>query len=142
MEVPYLRAKLKKAKDEGAAKRMSLRATQARLEAEATGRALNFPGDVKVDDIERLAIARAKSLFGAEHANVQPHAGSQTNMAVYFAALDPGQAALPGASQLGRHERAAGQQADRLVLLGDRLERLQEQRRVAERDERGWRACR
>jgi glycine hydroxymethyltransferase len=42
-----------------------------------------------VDQIEQLAIDRAKELFGAEHANVQPHAGAQTNMAVYFAALQP-----------------------------------------------------
>src|SRR6266446_9707500 len=37
-----------------------------------------------VDEIEQTAIDRAKELFGAEHANVQPHAGAQTNMAVYF----------------------------------------------------------
>src|SRR5436309_744812 len=43
-----------------------------------------------VDQIEQLAIDRAKELFGAEHANVQPHAGAQTNMAVYMAVLDPG----------------------------------------------------
>ena len=43
-----------------------------------------------VDKVEQLAIERAKKLFGAEHANVQPHSGSQTNMAVYFAALKPG----------------------------------------------------
>ena len=43
-----------------------------------------------VDDIEQLAIDRAKELFGAEHANVQPHAGAQTNMAVYSAMLEPG----------------------------------------------------
>jgi glycine hydroxymethyltransferase len=43
-----------------------------------------------VDEIEQLAIDRAKELFGAEHANVQPHAGAQTNMAVYMAALQPG----------------------------------------------------
>ncbi|MBR5621707.1 MAG: serine hydroxymethyltransferase [Opitutales bacterium] len=43
-----------------------------------------------VDKVEQLAIDRAKQLFGAEHANVQPHSGSQTNMAVYFAALKPG----------------------------------------------------
>jgi glycine hydroxymethyltransferase len=43
-----------------------------------------------VDEIEQLAIDRAKSLFGAEHANVQPHAGAQTNMAVYSAVLEPG----------------------------------------------------
>lgn len=43
-----------------------------------------------VDDAERLAIDRAKELFGAEHANVQPHSGSSANMAVYFACLKPG----------------------------------------------------
>src|SRR4029078_3174395 len=47
-----------------------------------------------VDQIEQLAIDRAKELFGAEHANVQPHAGAQTNMAVYFAALQPGDTIL------------------------------------------------
>ena len=47
-----------------------------------------------VDEIEQLAIDRAKALFGAEHANVQPHAGAQTNMAVYFAALEPGDTIL------------------------------------------------
>uniref|UniRef100_A0A7V4WLD4 Serine hydroxymethyltransferase n=1 Tax=Candidatus Caldatribacterium saccharofermentans TaxID=1454753 RepID=A0A7V4WLD4_9BACT len=43
-----------------------------------------------VDEAETLAIERAKALFGAEHANVQPHSGSQANMAVYFAVLQPG----------------------------------------------------
>lgn len=43
-----------------------------------------------IDKIEQLAIDRAKKLFGANFANVQPHSGSQTNMAVYFAALKPG----------------------------------------------------
>jgi glycine hydroxymethyltransferase len=47
-----------------------------------------------VDEIEQLAIDRAKALFGAEHANVQPHAGAQTNMAVYFACLEPGDTIL------------------------------------------------
>ena len=47
-----------------------------------------------VDEIEQLAIDRAKELFGAEHANVQPHAGAQTNMAVYFACLKPGDTLL------------------------------------------------
>jgi glycine hydroxymethyltransferase len=47
-----------------------------------------------VDQIEQLAIDRAKELFGAEHANVQPHAGAQTNMAVYFATLEPGDTIL------------------------------------------------
>src|SRR3954470_9248636 len=43
-----------------------------------------------VDIIEQLAIDRAKALFGAEHANVQPHAGAQANTAVYHALLQPG----------------------------------------------------
>ncbi|AWI09781.1 serine hydroxymethyltransferase [Ereboglobus luteus] len=43
-----------------------------------------------VDQVERLAIERAKKLFGAEHANVQPHSGSQANFAVYTAVLQPG----------------------------------------------------
>jgi glycine hydroxymethyltransferase len=43
-----------------------------------------------VDEVERLAIERAKALFGAEHVNVQPHSGTSANMAVYFAMLKPG----------------------------------------------------
>jgi glycine hydroxymethyltransferase len=43
-----------------------------------------------VDAVERIAVERARRLFGAEHANVQPHAGSQANMAVYMAMLSPG----------------------------------------------------
>lgn len=47
-----------------------------------------------VDVAEKLAIERAKQLFGAEHANVQPHSGAQANTAVYFAALQPGDPVL------------------------------------------------
>ena len=47
-----------------------------------------------VDVAEALAIARAKQLFGAEHANVQPHSGAQANMAVYFSLLKPGDTVL------------------------------------------------
>ncbi len=47
-----------------------------------------------VDVAENLAIERAKRLFGADHVNVQPHSGSQANMAVYFAALQPGDTVL------------------------------------------------
>ncbi len=47
-----------------------------------------------VDIVENLAIERAKILFGAEHANVQPHSGAQANMAVYFALLKPGDTVL------------------------------------------------
>ncbi|HYY63325.1 MAG TPA: serine hydroxymethyltransferase [Gaiellaceae bacterium] len=53
-----------------------------------------YGGCEVVDDIEQLAIDRARDLFGAEHANVQPHAGAQTNMAVYMAALQPGETIL------------------------------------------------
>src|SRR5512142_2627160 len=49
-----------------------------------------YGGCQYVDVVESLAIARAKALFGAEHANVQPHAGAQANMAVYFTLLKPG----------------------------------------------------
>jgi glycine hydroxymethyltransferase len=47
-----------------------------------------------VDEIEQLAIDRAKDLFGADHANVQPHAGAQANMAVYLGLLEPGDTVL------------------------------------------------
>jgi len=53
-----------------------------------------YGGCEVVDEIEQMAIDRAKALFGAEHANVQPHAGAQTNMAVYMAALQPGDTIL------------------------------------------------
>ena len=55
-----------------------------------------YGGCEVVDEIEQLAIDRAKELFGADHANVQPHAGAQTNMAVYFAALQPGDTIMAG----------------------------------------------
>src|SRR6187431_826337 len=53
-----------------------------------------YGGCEVVDEIEQLAIDRAKELFGADHANVQPHAGAQTNMAVYFSCLEPGDTIL------------------------------------------------
>ncbi len=49
-----------------------------------------YGGCEHVDEVEQLAIERARRLFGAEHANVQPHSGSAANMAVYFAFLKPG----------------------------------------------------
>ncbi len=49
-----------------------------------------YGGCEKVDIVETLAIERAKKLFGADHANVQPHSGAQANTAVYFATLNPG----------------------------------------------------
>jgi len=56
-----------------------------------------------VDEVERLAIDRAKALFGAEHANVQPHSGSGANMAVYFALLKPGDRILAMRLDQGGH---------------------------------------
>ncbi len=53
-----------------------------------------YGGCEYADEIESLAIARAKEIFGAEYANVQPHSGSQANMGVYFAALNPGDKVL------------------------------------------------
>jgi len=56
-----------------------------------------------VDVVEKLAIDRAKRIFGAEHANVQPHSGTQANMAVYFAMLDPGDTILSMKLEMGGH---------------------------------------
>ncbi|PMP66899.1 MAG: serine hydroxymethyltransferase, partial [Thermodesulfobacterium geofontis] len=53
-----------------------------------------YGGCENVDEVEKLAIERVKLLFGAEHANVQPHSGTQANMAVYFAILNPGDTIL------------------------------------------------
>ena len=53
-----------------------------------------YGGCQYVDEVETLAIERAKQLFGAEHANVQPHSGSQANVAVYLALLKPGDTIL------------------------------------------------
>ncbi len=55
------------------------------------------------DDVETLAVERAKQLFGAEHVNVQPHSGSQANMAVYFSVLKPGDAILGMSLPHGGH---------------------------------------
>jgi glycine hydroxymethyltransferase len=53
-----------------------------------------YGGCYNVDIVENLAIDRAKELFGADHVNVQPHSGSQANMAVYFSVLKPGDTVL------------------------------------------------
>ena len=53
-----------------------------------------YGGCENIDEIESLAIKRAKELFGAEHVNVQPHSGSQANMAVYMSILTPGDTVL------------------------------------------------
>ncbi len=62
-----------------------------------------YEGCEYIDDVENLAIDRAKRLFGAEHANVQAHSGSQANMAAYLAVLDPGDTILGMALDQGGH---------------------------------------
>ena len=62
-----------------------------------------YGGCEYVDEAERLAVERAKKLFGAEHANVQPHSGTQANMAVYFAMLKPGDTVLAMDLACGGH---------------------------------------
>ena len=62
-----------------------------------------YGGCEHVDIVESLAIERAKSIFGAEHVNVQPHSGSQANMAVYFAAVNPGDTVLAMDLAAGGH---------------------------------------
>src|SRR5213593_3407255 len=56
-----------------------------------------------VDQVEQLAIDRAKQLFGAEHANVQPHSGAQANMAAYLAVMKPGETLMGLALPHGGH---------------------------------------
>ena len=62
-----------------------------------------YGGCEEVDVAEELAIARARELFGVEHANVQPHSGSQANMAVYFTLLKPGDTVLAPSLSHGGH---------------------------------------
>src|SRR3954470_21993677 len=56
-----------------------------------------------VDEVERLAIDRAKQLFGAEHANVQPHSGANANLAAYLSLLNPGDRILGLSLSEGGH---------------------------------------
>ena len=62
-----------------------------------------YGGCEQVDVVENLARDRACELFGADHANVQPHAGAQANLAVYYAALEPGDTVLGMSLAMGGH---------------------------------------
>jgi len=62
-----------------------------------------YGGCEYVDVVEELAVERAKKLFGAQHVNVQPHSGSQANMAVYYTALQPGDTVLAMDLACGGH---------------------------------------
>ncbi len=71
--------------------------------AEGLPRKRYYGGCDVVDEVEQLAIDRAKALFGAEHANVQPHSGAQANMAAYLAVLKPGETLMGLALSHGGH---------------------------------------
>src|SRR5258708_7604032 len=62
-----------------------------------------YEGQQFIDQIEDLAIERAKALFGTDHANVQPYSGSPANFAVYFAFLKPGDTVLSMSLDSGGH---------------------------------------
>ena len=62
-----------------------------------------YGGCEYIDEVETLAINRAKELFGAEHANVQPHSGSSANMAAYFAVMNPGDTFMAMSLDQGGH---------------------------------------
>src|SRR5438309_9968171 len=62
-----------------------------------------YGGNAIVDEVENLARERAKALFGAEHANVQPHAGANANLAVYLGLLEPGDTVLGMRLDQGGH---------------------------------------
>src|SRR3954453_910844 len=62
-----------------------------------------YGGNEVIDEVEDLARERAKALFGADHANVQPHAGANANMAVYLALLNPGDTVLGMKLDQGGH---------------------------------------
>ncbi|MDD5136104.1 MAG: serine hydroxymethyltransferase [Candidatus Omnitrophica bacterium] len=71
--------------------------------AEGYPRARWYNGCRNADTVESIAIERAKKLFGAEHVNVQPHAGTPANMVVYFAAVEPGDTVLAMDLACGGH---------------------------------------
>src|SRR5262249_53237156 len=62
-----------------------------------------YEGQQFIDPIEQLAVARAKSLFGVDHANVQPYSGSPANLAVYLAFASPGDTVMGMALPMGGH---------------------------------------
>ncbi len=71
--------------------------------AEGYPRKRYYGGTAVIDEVEQLAIERAKKLFGAEHANVQPYSGTNPNLAVYFAVMEPGDTAMAMNLQAGGH---------------------------------------
>ncbi|HKQ87163.1 MAG TPA: serine hydroxymethyltransferase [Candidatus Acidoferrales bacterium] len=83
--------------------REAMGSVMANKYAEGYGEKRYYGGCEYVNQAEQLAISRAKQLFGAEHANVQPHSGAQANMAVYLATLKPGDTVLGMSLAHGGH---------------------------------------
>ena len=91
-----------------------------------------YGGCENADTVESIAIERAKELFGADHANAQPHAGSQANMAAYFAFMQPGDTLLAMELAHGGHLTHGSSRQ----LLGHPLQALLLRRRT--RRPRRW----
>src|SRR3954447_24866830 len=62
-----------------------------------------YEGNQLIDEVETIAVERAKSLFGVDHANVQPYSGSPANLAIYFAFAKPGDTVMGMALPMGGH---------------------------------------
>src|SRR5437870_3607997 len=86
--------------------------------AEGLPRKRYYGGCEVVDEVEQLAIDRAKALFGAEHVNVQPHSGAQANMAAYLAVAKPGAALLGPRGGLILCREVFGKDVDKQVFPG------------------------
>ncbi|HEX2295725.1 MAG TPA: serine hydroxymethyltransferase [Actinomycetota bacterium] len=71
--------------------------------SEGYARKRYYEGQQVVDEVETLAVERAKSLFGVDHANVQPYSGSPANLAIYLAFLEPGDAVMGMSLPMGGH---------------------------------------
>ena len=79
-----------------------------------------YEGQQVIDQVEELAIARLKKLFGAEHVNVQPYSGSPANLAVYFAFCQPGDTIMGLGPPGGRAPHARAQRLHHRQVLQER----------------------
>ncbi len=92
-----------------------------------------YGGNQIIDEVEDLARSRATALFGADHANVQPHAGANANLAVYQALLEPGATILAMRLDHGGHLTPRVARLDRLEVLALRLLRRDARSRATRR---------
>ena len=106
LETAYQRDQIRLIASENYASRAVIEATATVLMnkySEGYSHKRYYEGQVYIDQIEDLATTRAKALFGADHANVQPHSGSPANLGVYTALLEPGDTILGMALPAGGH---------------------------------------